>query len=41
MVMELMGPSLDDLFHQCKKKLTLPTVLILAEQMVRSGTGSG
>ncbi len=34
MVMELLGPSLDSLMRMCEKHLSLPTVLMLAEQMV-------
>jgi len=34
-VMDLLGKSMEELYHLCKKKLSIQTILVLAEQMVR------
>jgi serine/threonine protein kinase len=34
MVMELLGPSLEDMLNFCNRRLTIKSVLVLADQMI-------
>jgi casein kinase I family protein HRR25 len=34
MILEMLGPSIEDLYNYCNRRFTIKTVLLLGEQML-------